>query len=272
MTTTTTTRQREQQRTLQGCGLSPLVDTCYLPNDPVQCTDGTVVPHQYVSYGHDGVAYSDEEQRHEAECEYVKDVLDKAGEWAADYTSSQDFGDEYCYLGAEDSYRWPELMREWMDEQGEFSGMLSDRFIDRLCDNVDQYAIEAKYDSNEYAAYYGNGCELYSFAVGEHHDQFELSNDEGLARLEQEGRLEDILGDIYRDLDVCIGSWNSEYRVQGGEYPYLDVISNPGGVWHMFVSEENMRAAITATVLEVCHEQDRWRGFVDAWIKDVMRG
>jgi len=269
---TTTTTRREQQRTLQGCGLSPLVDTCHLPNDPIECTDGTVMPHQYVTWGINGEAYSDDEQRHEAECEYVKDVLDKAGEWATDHTSSQDYGDEYCYLAAEDSYRWPELMREWMDQQGEYSGMISDRFIDRLCDNVDQYAIEAEYDSNEYAAYYGNGCELYSFDVGEYHDQFELSNDSGMDALHEAGRLEDILEDIDRYVDVSLGSWNSDWVQGSDDYPHLNIISTPGGVWHMFVSEENMRAAITATVLEVCHEADKWRGYVDAWLKDVMRG
>jgi hypothetical protein len=248
-----------------------LVPTKPHPDDQVECSDGTHIRLGDAWIDCTGQAHRDDEARREANTEFVHDALDSRAEWACDYTQHEDYGDGYCYLVKELHHGWKDRVKEWIDDDGighidwdEYPELL-DYVVETVWEKL--YAWdnwESIHEGSDFSAYYGDGCCLAAFEVGECEEQVSLSDHPEFAELHDKGELEAILEDYNGDLYI---SENDHYDketktripdgyVSKGKYPDILGYVNPGGQWQYVVSKENMDEAVDEAITEYAE----WEG------------
>jgi hypothetical protein len=241
----------EKQRTLDG----RLVPVAPHRDDIIETEDGEFIRYGDIEYTDcRGRVFSNEEDRDDSDDDIVREILDAQDEWIGDYVSSDDYGDGYAYVVCEDTYRWKDPVREWIcdnysdggrySSRSIFDGELEDALVDGLIENLDDYNLEACYNSNEYACYSGSGCAVDSFEVGEYEDQIDVNGRDEFEVLYEEGRLRDCLNRYNGDL--CVRCDNHDLREP---YPCFYGYSNGWGRWHYVFSDESMEQALVAAII-----------------------
>jgi hypothetical protein len=252
---------------LQATIFGDLVPTCAHPNDTVECSDGTDCLLRDAFVDCRGEYHSDETDQHDANVAIVTDVLDGVGKWAEEYcTENTDYVDGYFCLVDEMSHDWPERIEEWFSdlcyngegyEDYEDDNEFLAELVAAVCEAIDVgFDCEPEYDANEYACYSGPGCCLWSFDIGEHEEQVDISYYDELQALHDAGELDDVLDDV--NCDVCVSrrrrreknEKTGNYEPVGREtympydhdadHPTFEVYTNPGGQWRFVISAERM--------------------------------
>jgi len=252
----------EMQRTLDGA----LVPVGPHRDDLVECSDGSFVRYEDVEFVDcRGGVHSNEDDMNDANDDIVRDVLDSRDEWIGEYVASDDYGDNYAYLVLEDSVRWKDRIAEYVDEEcPDLSGDVRRIIVDNLWGAIDGYDLEAHYQSNEYACYYGEGVCVDSFEVGEYEDQIEVNEVPELRALYDSGDLEGCLGRYNGDL--CINE-NDRYdaelgrRVKTGfveksDHPTFYGYSGGWGRWHYAIPADRMKELLAETIADYCRLKD----------------
>lgn len=252
----------EQQRTFgQAVGLESKVPTTAHRSDLVECSDGELCMAFEAFADCRGGYHSDAEARHESDVTIVTDVLNKVGKRVDNYcTTHTDYADGYAHLVNEDTARWTDTVKEWVEEHLNEYALDSD-----IVESVGWWVFEAlegssdsepEYDYSEYATYGGSGCCLASFEIGEHEEQIEIPSHNELQALHVNGRLDDILDDVNCDVYVSRSRRREKNEETGryenighetylpyehsAKYPSFEIYTNPGGQWHWVVSEDRM--------------------------------
>lgn len=220
----------EQQRTIPGLGLEPLVPVGPHRDDIVLCSDGSERPILEAFQDVKGEWHSSEEDRHDAEVEIVSDVLQSVTKWAEQYcTENTDFADGYIHIVDEVSHEWPTRIRKWLEDN---DYEYTDETVDKLCEQIDIYDVEPVYSRCEYSCHDGSGCNLWGTDIGEHEEQIDISCHDDLAALNDEGRLNDLLD--HASGDFCVGS---SRNLKHGTF---EIYTMPGGRWDFVVPASRM--------------------------------
>lgn len=252
------------QRTLDNCGLEPIVPIKAHADDDVVCTDGETRKHKDVHYDCRGNAHNNEEDRFEADVQAVEAVLEDVDALVTDYcTGNSDYPDAYFCCVNETSHAWPTIIKRWIEKHyGDTYGRTNfddrlDEVIKYICEELDAaYDCEPYYQGNEYASYYGKGCCLWATAIGEHEEQIDIDSNPVLKTLHDRGALDDVLDEVKSDVYVSRNKKrvkkDGKYEEVGREtygvndkYPCLTTSHLPGGAWHFVVDEERMEELIT---------------------------
>ena len=236
-------------------------------DDLIECSDGSTVRYEDIEFTDcRGGVHSCEDDMNDANDEIVGDLLDAEDSWIGEYVASDDYGDEYAYLVMESSHGWRDRIEEWVeDKHPKFDGSMLSTIVDDLSDKIDSYDIEGHYQNNEYANYFGNGCCLNSYQVGEYEDQIIVDDREEFKALHESGDLEGCL-DRYNG-DLCINE-NSRYDAESGrrvkcgyvskgEYPMFYGYSAGWGCWHYAVSDERMEKLLSEVIASYCRRTDK---------------
>jgi hypothetical protein len=240
-----------KQMTIDG-DLVPIADH---PDDTMECSDNTYIRRGDAFIDCIGQAHRTDEERREANREYVESELDARANWSEDYVASEDYGDGYAYLVKECHHDWNDHIKAWVIDgwancfDWEDHPEILDALVESISEKVyDWDNWEGEFACSEYSSYYGDGCCLASFGVGEYEDQISLSDVNGFTMLHSCGELEALLEDYNGDLYI---SRNSHYDkeldrrvpdgyVSKGDHPDILGYTNVGGQWHYVVSSENM--------------------------------
>jgi hypothetical protein len=186
----------------------------------------------------------------------VREVLDSISVWIDDYTSSEDYGGNYAYIAFEDNILVADRVNEWVrDAYSDFDEDTVKLVVDYILDRIDDADCECEYDRNEYAAYRGNGCCIYSLEVGECEETIELSCYPELAALYDSGDIEACLSNYNGDLYISANDYydrelgrrvHKGYVRKGfnGNNPYLVGYGNPGGQWHYVISDDSLNQLV----------------------------
>jgi len=255
------------QRTFDG----ELVPTAPHPDDRMKCSDDTYIRRGDAFVDCTGNAHRDEDARRDANVDFVTDTLDARAGSACDYAEHEDYGDGYHFLVKEIHTEWKDKVKEWIVDDGadQIDWEEYPRLLNVMVNTVWQKVYdwdnwEAIHESSDFSAYYGGGCCLVSWEVGELEEQISLSNHPGLAELHDRGELEGILeeynGELYISRDDHYDK-EQNCRVPAGYvsgYKCPDIMGyvNPGGQWHYVVSEENMTDALNEAITEYAE----WEG------------
>lgn len=262
----------ELQRTFgESVGMDALVPTERHGDDPVECSDGTVLPHRDVCYDVKGGAHSSEDDAFDANVTIVSDFLDGVAKRAGEYaTENTDYADGYAHIVDEMSHDWRDRVNEWVcNELESREGYddpddLTDRVADRVYEALEgSFDSEPEYTSSDYAAYSGSGCCLAQFDIGECEEQIEINAHDVLRDLHDAGVLDDILDHVNCDLYIsrsrrrvrneetglyeCVG--RETYDAYGSDHPDLLGYHSPGGQWMFVVSEDRMRELVDSALL-----------------------
>lgn len=253
------------QRTIDGCGLDPVVPSARLANDEVVCEDGWICKHSEAHYDCEGRAWGEAVTRHDADVETVSDILDGVDKWVCECAQQDDYASGYIHIVDEVSHEWPERVREWIEGRyGDWLGHTdfdAEPVIAKVCEELDgEFECDVEYTSNEYAAYNGKGCCLWAFDIGECEEQVEIDNYPELKVLHDAGRLDDVLDDVNCNAYVsrsCRRVKNEEtgYYENAGRETYMPYAHNkdhpdittchmPGGQWMFVVDAERMEELV----------------------------
>jgi hypothetical protein len=272
----------EKQRTFGAAvGLDKVVPTARHDSDLVECSDGTFMCHADVHYDCKENPHSNDEDRHDADVEIVVDLLNGVDEWVTEYcTKNTDYTSMYDHIVDEDTHYWPHRVGEWIDNTyGDWRGHskyddFKDVLVNSICEGLQgSLDCEPEYHANEWAAYSGNGCCLWSVDIGEHEEQIDISCFPELQELHDRGDLDDVLDDV--NCNVYIS--RSKRRVKNEEtgryeyvgrdtympygrkdnHPTFEVYTNPSGQWQFVVSKERMEELLTAAIVELAGYTDR---------------
>jgi len=264
------------QRTLAGCGLEAVVPVAALSDDPILCSDDTVLLHKDVFYDCKGGAHSNDTDQKESNVEIVTDLLTKMDEGICEYATENDYYTSgYDVIVDDSSWSWKGPVKEWLVENfGNHYGTskfddhvgLMDEVVSAICEVLNgSMDCDCEYQSNEYAAYSGSGCCLGSFEIGDVEEQLDLAEFPELQTLHDAG----ILNDILDDVNCAVYVSRSKRRVKRDErwtyvgretympyahdenHPMLTTIHSPGGQWHFVVSKDLMVEAYNAAIVNV---------------------
>ncbi len=247
-----------------------LVPTAPHPDDRMECSDDTCNRRGDAFIDCTGNAHRDEDACHEGNVEFVTETLDARAKSACDYATHEDYGDGCSFLVKDLVVEWKARVKEWIIDDGvdtdwddypELLAWVTETIWQKIYDFGNWDAV---YESSDYAAYYGDGCCLVSWEIGELEEQISLSEHPGLAELHNRGELEALLEEYNGELSI---SHNDRYDkelgrrvpagyVSEGKYPDIMGYVNPGGQWHYVVSEENMADALE----EALREYAEWEG------------
>lgn len=249
----------EKQYTLEG----KLMPVAPHRDDIVECSDGTACARHEACFDVRGCAHREEEDRHEANVEIVREILKGVEEWSEEYhTGNGDYPDCYGYIVNETSHEWPDIIERWIRKaHGDRMGHTKyddcmDKLVEHIYMELDSSDCEAEYDSIEWARYSGVGCCLFSLEIGEIEEQIDISCHPELKELHDLRELDDCLDEL--DRDFCIG--RSRRRVQNeetGRYEYIgretympyehsshcpcfEIYTMPGGQWHFVVPADRI--------------------------------
>ena len=155
-------------------------------------------------------------------------------------------------------------VREYINDFGNIPSTA--KIVEHICEELDaNFDCEPVNDSDEYATFYGEGCCLGSFAVGEYEEQVEINHCDELCRLHNDGELNDCLdeynGDGYvsrqrrRVKNKETGNYEyvgeETYDPYGSEYPDITMYTNPGGQWYFVVDNERMHELLHEALIEL---------------------
>lgn len=252
----------EKQFTLDG----RLVPVARHRDDIVECSDGTSCARHEALFDVAGCAHRDDEDKFEANVELVRDILERVVEWSDEYhTGNSDYPNSYGYIVNEVSHEWPKRIEEWIRTQcGDYYGRTKydgymDDMVKYIRENLDgSFDCEPEYSANEYSAYSGVDCCLFSLDIGECEEQIDVNSYPELKVLHDSGELDDVLDEL--DCDFCISRTyrrvrNEEtgyyenvgrktYNPHGSDCPAFYVYTMPGGQWHYVVSADRMNELI----------------------------
>lgn len=257
----------EKQRTLEGA----LVPVAPHRDDLVECSNGAICARHEALFDVRGCAHCDDDARMEANVAIVREVLEGVEEWSNDYhTGNSDYPDCYSYLVDEVSHGWASRIEEWIqDNRADLTDDddLVSELVEYLRINITgSFDCEAEYDRNEYSAYSGSGCCLYSLDIGECEEQIDVSSHDELKELHDLGELDDCFDAL--DRDFCI--YRSRRRVRNEEtgyyeevgrktyapydhhadHPTVEIYTMPGGQWHFVVPAERMEELVLEYLAE----------------------
>jgi hypothetical protein len=257
----------EKQITLDG----ELVPVVAHRDDVVECSDGTECRREEVLVDCRGKYHRDEDAVRDANDEIVKELLDAEDVWIGEYVASDDYGAGYAYLVSECSHGWGDRVGEWLDDNytdGEgwsrrpiCNGNVREAIIAHIVENIDWSDYEPHYQSDEYSRWYGDGCCLDSFEVGEYEDQIEVSSRVEFKALAESGELEGCLDRYNGDLYIkCDDHYDRELgrRVRDGYISFGNFYgySTGWGRWHYVVSVDRMKELVCAAIVEYCQNAD----------------
>jgi hypothetical protein len=270
----------ELQDTLFGDGPVPVR---VHPNDTVECSDGADCLLRDAFVDCRGEYHSDDADQHDANVTIVTEILKGIDEWATEYcTENTDYVDGYFYVVDEMSHDWAPRIEEWFSDlcyNGEgYEGYEDDddftaELVAAVREAIDVDSdCEPEYDANDYACYTGSGCCLWSFDIGEHEEQVEISAYPELQALHDQGILDDVLDDVNCDAYVC-RSRRREKNEKTGYYepvgretympydrhtdcPCFEVMTSPGGQWRFVIPADRMDEIVqeAIAVLNGCEE------------------
>jgi len=250
------------------------VPTVHLPDDIVECADGSECRYGDALADCRGELHSSEEARHDADVAIVTEVLDGYAEWAEEYcTGNSDYPDCYAYVVQERRHDWDGRVKEWIEgEYGDIAGYTPfegyiDEVVAKVCDELDAgFDCEPEYTRDSYGAYSGSGCCLDSFDIGEHEDQVDINGCDELKALHDDGRLDDILDDYNGETYVsrsrrrvkneetgyyeCVGRETYMPYEHDAKHPCFCIYTNISGQWYWVVDAERMAELVCAAILE----------------------
>ena len=254
----------EMQRTLDG----QLVPTAPHRDDLVECSNGSVCPRHAALFDVTGCAHRTDEERFEGNVAAVRIILEEAEKWSEEYhTGNSDYPTGFGYIVDECKHEWPRAVKNWFIDKGDIYGRTEhddylDELISYICKELDGgYDCEPEFGANEYAAYSGPGCCLFSMENGEIEEQLDVNGHEILKALHEARELDDCLDAL--DRDFCIGrSQRREKNEETGRYEYVgrktympyahnskyptfEIYTMPGGAWHFVVDAERMEELIS---------------------------
>jgi hypothetical protein len=254
----------EKQRLLNG-GIEPVGSH---PDDLVFVSDGTVRRLEDALADCKGGLHGDEDTRDEADAEIVKDIVDALCKGADEYTEHEDYGNGYAYIACEVSHDWPKRIEAWICEGGadyygrsKWDGGIGKALAAIIAENADEFDIEAEHSRNEYEAYDGEGCCLYSLDIGECEEQVDITCFDELIELDGSGGLERALEDYNGDAYLCVNDHydrEKKRRVRDGyvRHSTFSFVTSPGGQWHYIVSKERMNELLCAAIISYCEDVD----------------
>lgn len=254
----------EQQRLFDGT----LVDTRDHPEDLVERSDGTSMLRRNAIFDCRGNAYANMDDRHEADVEIVTEILENEDEWVTEYTTkNEDYPDMYCHIVEENPENWPPAVTDWLEEIG--FDKFTDDIVKLICKDMQGASdCETIYEGSDFDAYYGSGCVLDSFAIGEYENQMDFSAYTELQTLHDQDRLNDILDNINCDVHVSRSKkrvrneqtgyyeevGRDTYNSHGSDYLNLLTYHMPGGRWHYVVSDSRMRELLAQAIVSFIRE------------------
>lgn len=106
------------QKTIEGCGLDPLVPSARLADDMVETLEGGLVRHADAVYDCQGHAHSATVDCHDADVEIVTDLLNGVEKYVCEYTSEGDYPDAYFGCVKESGHDWSDLVKGWVNSNG----------------------------------------------------------------------------------------------------------------------------------------------------------
>jgi hypothetical protein len=246
-----------EQTTIDG----DLVPITPHPDDTMECSDNTYIRRGDAFIDCQGNAHRDDAERCEANREYVENVLDSRAEWACDYVASEDYSDQYAHMVKECKHDWNDRIKEWVidDGIGEIDWTAYPELLKVLVESISEKVYDwdnwfGEYERSDYSSYYGSGCCLASFSVGEYEDQISLTDVEGFAELHQLGELEALLEDYNGDLYISRNDHYDKETNTRAPDGYVDKggnflgYTNVGGQWRFVVSSENMGEAFDEAI------------------------
>jgi hypothetical protein len=238
----------ELQRTLDG----RVVPVGPHRDDIIETEDGEFIRYGDIEYTDcKGRVYSDEEERDEADADIVAEILNAHSEWIDEYVASEDYGGEYVYMVCEDSgYKWKDPVSDWLTENTDLDGELFDAVCEGILYKLDEFDLELNYSQNEYYNGHSFAVCVDSFGVGEYESQIDVNGCPEFEELAAEGRLADALGRYNGDLYI-----NYEGRDLTGRYPCFYGYGGCGS-WAFGFSEETMKAALCAAIVDYCERVD----------------
>lgn len=254
----------ERQKTFgDTVGMDSSVPTAVHRDDWIKCSDGTLRHEEDVFRDCRDVPHGSKDDRHEADVTIVEELLDGVDVWVTEYcTENSDYADGYSYVVNELRNDWHDKVEDWI---GYDNPDLTTKIADKVCEDIDgEFDCEQEYSHNEYSCYDGDGCCLFSDAIGEYENQLELSAYDELQELHDDDRLDDVLDDVNCDVTVS----RSKNRVKNektgyyegvgretykdnSDHPCLMTYHMPGGQWHFVVPAGRMEELITEAILEL---------------------
>lgn len=242
-------------------GMEPVVPVSPHVDDIVVTEDG-IYAARCDSYADcRGNYHSSDDDRNEADVEIVTEILNNRDEWIREYTTgNDDYADMYAHVMCEDRASVAHHIREWFDD-GDIvdmvDGLINDGHIE-LPDDTDSwdYAEELvdslsmnqlsdamiddcidmmgyEYEGSEYAAYFGEGICLGSFAIDEYENQIDLTLSDELLELHDQGKLADIVACVDCECHVNMDGYSKDAK-----YPCIYTYHYPGGQWQFIVDYE----------------------------------
>ncbi len=247
-----------------------LVPNAPHPDDRMECSDNTYIRRGDAFVDCTGTAHRDEEDCLEGNVDFVTELLDARAESACDYAEHEDYGVGYSHVVKETHNEWKDRVKEWIVDSGigqfdwddypELLSWVTETVWQKLYDFDNWDAI---HEESDYAAYYGKGCCLASWEVGELEEQISLSDHPGLAELHDKGELEALLevynGELYISRNDHFDK-ETKTRVPDGyvsKGPCPDILGyvNPGGQWQFVVDAENMADALDEAITEYAEHE-----------------
>ncbi|RLB70466.1 MAG: hypothetical protein DRH04_03535 [Deltaproteobacteria bacterium] len=202
-----------------------------------------------------GGAHGSAEELEEANNAIVAEVLDALCAAAGDYTQHDDYSS--CYP-LEDTFYGGERVEEWIRDHCD----VSDDVAKELAKLVEWDYIDAEpeYCWNEYNGYYGKGCCVGGFAVGECEEQIDISTVPEFAALGKDA-LEAAFAAYNGDAFLHENSrWDKEKecRVPTGyiEHGCFYFYHEPGGRWDFVIPAERMEELVSDAMIQYCRLHD----------------
>lgn len=258
----------EQQKTFgELVGMDNLVPTARLPLDLIECSDGVLVCDDDVHYDCRDQPHSNESDRLEADVAIVTEILDGVGKFSEQYhTENEDYPNGFP-LG-ETSHEWRNCIEDWLEDA--YPGRFGDNIIKAIYEEMDESDAEPEYNSNDWDAYSGDGCCLYSFEIGEIEEQIDVASIDELHELHIRGDLDTILDNVNCDVYVMrhqrrvknetTGHYENvgrkTYNQYDRQHPTFEVYTNPGGQWQFVVSAERMKELLVEAILHCARKLD----------------
>lgn len=152
------------QRTFgETVGLEAVVPSRVHPDDLVVCSDGTKIRRGDAYLDCRDCPHGSEDERDEADLTIVEEILNLVDECVSDYCGEDgDWESGYEHIVQECSHDWPVAVKEWIQDNYDFSAEIDDKLTDKVCEELDgTYDWEAEFNHSEYACYSGDGCCLW---------------------------------------------------------------------------------------------------------------
>lgn len=245
------------QRTFgETVGMEPIVPCRPHCDDIVICADGTELRRGDAWLDCRDNPHGSEEERDEADLTIVEEILNGVDEWVTEYcTENGDYADGYAHIVCEVSHDCPVAVKEWIEDNYDYSDDVVDQLVDAVCEDLDgEFDCEAEFNRNEYACYSGDGCCLWGTDIGEYEEQVGISTFPEFVKLADEGRIVGLLERVNCDAYVSSSGlkWLQRDLTEGRDYPCFYTYHCPGGRWDFVVPADRMRQAVSNGIIGLC--------------------